>query len=308
VAVLNVAVPLADVDVNVHPAKAEVRFRRSGLVFSALQQAVRRTLTTHSPVPEMKTASASLSTRVIQPGRRPFWPSAPAGQAAAAPLLATPLASGGLSLGHGLDSVAPAAEPRPLAPREALPALRVLGQVQTTYIAAEGPDGVYLIDQHAAHERVLFEKALASSVSQPPEVQSLLEPATVELDPRQREMADSQAGLIAALGFQFEPFGGSSYLLRGVPSLLSEGDAGQSFVDVLDLMAEGGGFETWEERAAYSMACHGAVRTGKALSQQEMTELTRLLETCRQPHTCPHGRPTMIHLSSATLEREFGRR
>ena len=79
-------------------------------------------------------------------------------------------------------------------------------------------------------------------------------------------------------------------------------------MEVLDLMAEGGGFQSWEERAAYSIACHGAIRAGKTLSQEEMSELVRQLEECQQPHTCPHGRPTMIHLSSSHLEREFGRR
>jgi DNA mismatch repair protein MutL len=192
-------------------------------------------------------------------------------------------------------------------PRKALPALRVLGQSQSTYIAAEGPDGVYLIDQHAAHERVLFERVRAETRSQQPQVQGLMEPATVDLDARQSELAESQAELIAGLGFLVEGFGGRTHILRGVPALLSNGDHSQSFLEVLDLMAEGGGFESWEERAAYSIACHGAIRAGKKLTQEEMTELTRLLELCEQPHTCPHGRPTMVHLSSAHLEREFGR-
>jgi DNA mismatch repair protein MutL len=193
-------------------------------------------------------------------------------------------------------------------PRSALPALRVLGQVQNTYIAAEGPDGVYLIDQHAAHERVLFERVRDESLSQASLSQSLMEPVTVPLDPRQTELLESQGALISSLGFSIEPFGGTSYILRGVPSLLTDSDPGQALIDVLDSMDEGGGFESWEERAAYSIACHGAIRASKTLTQQEMSELTRQLERCQQPHTCPHGRPTMIHLTSARLEREFGRR
>jgi DNA mismatch repair protein MutL len=192
-------------------------------------------------------------------------------------------------------------------PRTALPALRVLGQVQRTYIAAEGPDGVYLIDQHAAHERVLFERVRDGSLARAPASQSLMEPVTLTLDQRQGELLRSQGELVSALGFIAEPFGGATYVLRGVPSLLSEGHPGQALIDVLDTMAEGGGFESWEERAAYSMACHGAIRANMSLTQQEMSELTLQLETCKQPHTCPHGRPTMIHLTSARLEREFGR-
>ena len=110
------------------------------------------------------------------------------------------------------------------------------------------------------------------------------------------------------MGFQVEPFGGSAYILRGVSALIGQSDPARSFLDVLDLMSEGGGFESWEDRAAYSIACHGAIRAGKTLTTEEMAELGRQLEACEQPHTCPHGRPTMIHMSSARLEREFGRR
>jgi DNA mismatch repair protein MutL len=301
-AVVNIAVPHDEVDVNVHPSKTEVRFRQEGSVFSALQHAVRRTLTTHSPVPEVGPSSGSMSVRAGWPhAPSHYWPSRPTGQ----PLHPTRAAPADASASHGPAEAPDQAEP--LVPRNALPALRVLGQSQSMYIAAEGPDGIYLIDQHAAHERVLFERVRAETLSQGPQVQGLMEPATVELDPRQSELVESQAELIARLGFQVEGFGGRTYILRGVPALLPNGDPGQSFEEVLDLMADGGGFESWEERAAYSIACHGAIRAGKKLNHEEMTELTRLLEQCQQPHTCPHGRPTMIHLSSARLEREFGR-
>ena len=126
-----------------------------------------------------------------------------------------------------------------------------------------------------------------------------MEPVTIELDPSQSELLGSQEELITRLGFPVEAFGGRTYILRGVPGVLAEGDPAQSLTDVLDLMADGGGFDSWEDRAAYSIACHGAIRAGKTLSQQEMTELTRQLESCQQPHTCPHGRPTMVHLSVA---------
>jgi DNA mismatch repair protein MutL len=180
--------------------------------------------------------------------------------------------------------------------------------MQGTYVVAEGPDGMYLIDQHAAHERVVFERVRADAISRTPRVQSLLEPATVELDPRQMELVESQADAISATGFLVEQFGGQSALVRGVPAMLENGDPAKALTDVLDLMAEGGGFESWEERAAYSVACHSSIRAGKTLTFEEMSELARQLEECEQPNTCPHGRPTMVHLSSGQLEREFGRR
>jgi DNA mismatch repair protein MutL len=167
---------------------------------------------------------------------------------------------------------------------------------------------MYLIDQHAAHERIVFEKVKEEAESRTSEAQSLLEPVSVDLDPRQEELWAEQQDLIARLGFLVEPFGPQTYLIRGVPAHLADGNPGEKLRDVLDSMAEGGGFEAWIERAAYSVACHGAIRAGKILSREEMSELARGLEECDQPSTCPHGRPTMIHLSSSHLEREFGRR
>ena len=186
--------------------------------------------------------------------------------------------------------------------------LRVLGQVQSTYIAAEGPDGMYLIDQHAAHERVMFEQIKADAASSAPQSQSLIEPLTIELNPRQQELAHAHQHLFSSLGLLIEPFGGDVYILRGVPSILVEVDPVRAFIDMLDEMAQGGDVESWSDRAAYSLACHAAIRAGKVLTHGEMTALTRQLEQCQQPHTCPHGRPTIIHLSGSILEREFGRR
>lgn len=301
-AVVHITVPPDEVDVNVHPSKTEVRFRREGSVFSALQQAVRGVLVADVPVPTLEEQPAESSNQPAAPGHttplpaRPMWP---IGNPSVPIQSGTPGSSGD----HPASQLQ-----EPLLPRDALPALRVLGQVQGTYIAAEGPDGVYLIDQHAAHERVVFEKVLAQSAAAAPESQSLMEPAMVALDPRQSEMIASHGELVVGLGFMVEPFGDRTFIIRGVPALLSGNDPGQALVDVLESMAEGGGFESWQERAAYSMACHGAIRAGMTLGQQQMSELTRQLEGCNQSHTCPHGRPTMIHLTSARLEREFGRR
>ena len=192
--------------------------------------------------------------------------------------------------------------------KQALPALRVLGQAHNTYIIAEGPDGVYLIDQHAAHERVVFERIMVDAAAGAPQSQSLLEPLTIELNPRQQEIAEAQQHTFAELGLLIEPFGGNVYLMRGAPVILTDADPAKAFVDMLDEMAQGGDVESWSDRAAYSLACHSAVRAGKTLTYEEMAALTRQLEQCSQPHTCPHGRPTIIYMSAGHLEREFGRR
>ena len=305
-AVVNIALDYDEVDVNVHPSKTEVRFRKGDRVFSAIQQAVRHTLTTHSPVPEMRRAEPTYSgyTGTPRQPNRYFWPIEP---------FKPPAADRGGQDGEiALGSQGAAFEPvdgeKGYTHLEALPALRVLGQVQATYIAAEGPEGMYLIDQHAAHERVMFEWIKAEAAASMPQSQSLLEPLTVELNPRQQELLGAHQQIFAALGLLVEPFGGDVYILRGVPSVLANADPVKALVDMLDEMAQGGDVESWSDRAAYSLACHAAVRAGKIMSHEEMTALTRQLEECQQPHTCPHGRPTIIHLSASHLEREFGRR
>ena len=298
VAVIDVRLPLSEVDVNFHPGKSEVRFRDESAAFGAVQRTVRQALTLHSPVPEVSHTPA-MRPHAAPPPRGPaFWPVEPFKRDE--PVPAEPAGV------HGDEPPQPAEGP-PQRPRRALPALRVLGQVQSAYVAAEGPDGVYLIDQHAAHERVVFERVRSEAERRSPQSQSLLEPVLVELSPAHLELVERQSQVIAGLGIAIEPFGDGAYLLRGVPALLAGGDPAQALVDVLDTMAEGGGFESWEDRAAYSIACHGAIRAGMTLTADEMTELARQLEECGSPHTCPHGRPTMIHLSSSRLEREFGR-
>ena len=316
VAVLCVSVPFDEVDVNAHPAKAEIRFRRENRVFGAVQRAVRRTLTEQAPVPHIDQRAINRHPGSHPPAEpsvpRPsaFWPTAPF---AAATTPAAPVTGyhGIITPSDGASSTTsdqPAAPPAPTpTPGGALPILRVLGQVQNTYLIAEGPDGMYMIDQHAAHERVVFEQTLARAASGTPEVQSLLEPAVVELDPAGMELVKTRASAIAGMGFILETFGESAVIIRGVPPLLDQTDHAAALADVLDLMQDGGGFETWEERAAYSIACHGAIRAGKVLSRDEMQELIRQLEACAQPNTCPHGRPTMIHMSTYQLANEFGR-
>ena len=299
IAVVSIDVPYHEVDVNVHPSKTEVRIRDEGRVFAVLQRAVRETLVANLPVQELSTRQTTPSVGTAPTDPRSYWP-IPLPQDPATPDGATP----------GLPMQTDPAQPsqQPLIPHRALPALRVIGQIKTTYIAAEGPDGMYLIDQHAAHERVLFETIKEAARTGSPAVQGLMEPATVDLTPEQVEIVEAHRPSVNGLGFEFEEFGGSTFVLRGVPALLVSEDPPGALRDVLDLMAEGGGYESWEERAAYSLACHSAIRAGKVLTSRETEELVRQLEQCSQPHTCPHGRPTMIHLSQARLEEEFGRR
>jgi len=179
----------------------------------------------------------------------------------------------------------------------------VLGQLLSSYIVAEGPDGLYIIDQHAAHERIRFEQIKEQRTLQKLEVQGLLEAVTFEVTPQQDEVLKIHYEDLAEFGFSIEPFGDRTYLARSIPALLYEKDWMGVVREVLDSL----GKSNWVEGMTISMACHSAIRAGQTLTEAEMRELVRQLEQASNPHTCPHGRPTMIHLSSDKLSREFSR-
>jgi DNA mismatch repair protein MutL len=188
-----------------------------------------------------------------------------------------------------------------------LPVLRILGQLANTYIIAEGPDGLYLIDQHAAHERILYDRILAQWSQKEVEVQGLLQPITIEFSPREEETLKASGEFLAEFGFAIEPFGNRSYLIRTMPALMARANIIEIISALLDNLASKDNLNPWEEKIAQSLACHGAIRAGQQLSNEEMRELIKQLEQTKQPRTCPHGRPTMIHLNSHQLEKEFGR-
>ena len=185
--------------------------------------------------------------------------------------------------------------------------LRVIGQVMGSYIVAEGPDGLYLIDQHAAHERIVYEEVKRQRRRREVSRQGLLAPATFEVTPGQDEVLRARYGELADFGFDIEPFGDRTYLVRAVPELVSADDWSGMLRELLDALAGESGVD-FEEKVAISIACHRrAVRAGQVLSDSEMRALVRRLESTELPHTCPHGRPTLIHLSNGQLRRHFGR-
>jgi DNA mismatch repair protein MutL len=188
--------------------------------------------------------------------------------------------------------------------------LRLIGQVAATYLIAEGPDGLYLIDQHAAHERVLFEKLMAQHAQKLIASQTLLTPAAVHLRPDSARLLDEQLPLLKELGFQIDPFGPASFQVRAIPILFSGSDPAAALRAVVEefeedespLQAE------LEARLAARVCKRLAVKAGQVLSLDEQRSLLSDLEGCASPRTCPHGRPTMIHLSVDLLERQFGRK
>ena len=298
-AVVMVRMPPADVDVNVHPAKAEVRFRDGDAVFRAVQKAVRRTLLERSPVP-------------IAARPPTAWPDSPARwtedrRERLARLRPQPAGEQLRLQADKLDVEPPGRALTP--PGGRIPPLRVVGQVGATYIVAEGPQGMYLLDQHAAHERVLFERLLAERERAEVASQALLEPQPVELPPEAASLLEEHLEVLRDLGFQVEPFGGTTMLVRALPAIVAQTDPRQVLEDVAAALEAGdaplGG--TIEEAVARQVCKRAAVKAGQVLAQAEMEDLVRALERCASPRTCPHGRPTMIHLSVEQLAREFGR-
>jgi DNA mismatch repair protein MutL len=185
----------------------------------------------------------------------------------------------------------------------------VLGQSSNTYIVAEGQNGIFLMDQHAAHERVLYERIIGEMKKGKPSVQTLLEPVPVELSPEHEELVKDGATDLKAYGYTLDVFDGQSYVLRAVPAIFRRGDPVEALLEVLEMTRRDGvSMGGPQEALAASIACHGSVRAGMSLSYEEMREIINLLEKADNPHTCPHGRPTMLHLSSQNLERQFGRR
>ncbi len=316
IVVLFLEMDPAKVDVNVHPTKAEVRFREPGKAFRAVQHAVRTALVENSPIPE------------IAPD---VWESKPVPSAEQAILPPKPPPAVDVQIPLDLPR---SGEETPLAPREPespprwnapaepsprrekaetaekLPPLRVVGQVAATYIVAEGPDGLYLIDQHAAHERILYEQMMQERAAGAIASQGLLQPVPVDIDPLDAAIVAENLNTLKRLGFDLEPFGENTFLLRGVPTVLQRQDPVQALAEVARGLSQGRNLvEKEREEALIRIVCkRAAVKGGQVLSQKEMEALVRQLEETRSPRTCPHGRPTVLVVSANSLEKLFGRR
>ena len=287
-----------DVDVNVHPAKAEVRFKNQDRVFSFVQRAARRTLLAYAPVPSVAPV---------------LWGSAsvPSRQVGLDWSMANDVERQTLNV-EGLPS-------NPQTPTEAenvqrstlnLPLMRLIGQIGQTYIVAEGPDGLYLIDQHAAHERVLFEKLMAQHDQRKIPSQSLLSPVIVQLPPQSTNLLISQLPTLQHFGFDVEEFGGNSFQVRAIPTLFAGADPAAALRALVeDFEEDESPLQNEIEAKLAGRVCKRlAVKAGQTLSAEEQRALLADLESCESRRTCPHGRPTMIHLSVDMLERQFGRR
>ena len=295
-AAIFVEIAPEEVDVNVHPAKAEVRFRNQDKIFSFVQRAVRRGLLAYSPVPQV--APSLWGTRNESSQQVGLdW-----------------------TIGHDHQLTVEREEQsavsgQPVMSNEPstisqIPLLRLIGQIGSTYLVAEGPDGLYLIDQHAAHERVLFEKLMVQHEQKKIPSQSLLTPAVVTLPPHSAKALESQLSVLVHFGFEVEEFGTNTFQIRALPSLFAGSDPSVALRAIVeDFEEDESPLQNEIEKKLAARVCKRmAVKGGQTLSVEEQRALLSDLERCDSPRTCPHGRPTMIHLSVEMLERQFGRK
>jgi DNA mismatch repair protein MutL len=308
------------VDVNVHPAKAEVRFRDPGLVRGLIIGGLRHALAGAGHRAATTVATAALGG--FRPGGAPHQPSA-AGFSAWRMGGWTPAAAAAQAL-PGLSEVSARVEPETAYPGVAEPAPAAVvfdpvdfplgaarAQVHETYIVAQTRDGIVVVDQHAAHERLVYERMKTQMAEGGVVRQALLLPEVVELDPAEAERVAARADELAALGLVVEPFGPGAVLVRETPALLGETDAAGLIRDIADDLTENGQALALKERledVCSTMACHGSVRAGRRLTAAEMNALLRQMEATPHSGQCNHGRPTYVELKLADIERLFGRR
>ncbi len=334
---LFIELPAAEVDVNVHPMKTEVRFRQSGRIFELVYSVLRERLkdqtcseialkvnadeTDESPsLPTPSLGSTACDVGVSTAGG-PILPPSPipddaADQASSRPLrlVADPVNGAtqfplGLGFLHGSNPHDLEPIPATTRPVPQYSSLRVVGQLFAGFIALEGDDEFILVDQHAAHERVTFERLRAELRAGAIQVQPLLTPIVFELNPSRAAPTIAALPELRVMGFEVEPFGPTTVLLKGTPAVFGATDGRQLFSDFLDSIGESGlrlhevELENWLK----TIACHGSLRIGRALDMREISSLLEQLDRTEFKTNCPHGRPVHIEFRRTQLERMFRR-
>jgi DNA mismatch repair protein MutL len=324
---LFVELPAEEVDVNVHPMKTEVRFRRSGHLFELVYSVLRERLKDQTsggvapgpaleaseqpePAPPVSAHASAASATIIQNG-------SPGGEFEQ-PLrlipdsIVTRFAQVPLGLGLGCTNGgfrnSDATPETRLVPHYS--SLRLVGQLFAGFIALEGDDGLILVDQHAAHERVTFERLRAEYRNGGIRVQPMLAPIPFELNPGRAAQAMAAVPELRAMGFEVELFGAAALLLKGAPAVFAPADCGKLLSDMLDSMGESGfrlHGEGMMEEWLKTLACHGSLRVGRVLDAREISSLLEQLDRTEFKTNCPHGRPVHVEFRRAQLERMFRR-
>jgi DNA mismatch repair protein MutL len=308
--------PPQDVDVNVHPHKTEVRFVQPDLVHAVVREAIQRGLSrTAISVPSVAGTESAATSALVTPAR-PMMPqewspplAADMGGVRPSTLDPHPLSATGLPT----PQIAPIApEPSPLKPSPLVPShqLRPLGQIHHSFIVADGPDGLYLFDQHALQERILYEVLKAGFRAEDVPRQHLLFPTTIELTPAAMLWFEEFREILERIGFEAEPFGGTTVVLRTVPAVLAEYPYVEIYRDTFAALAATGRASPYDEiveAMLASLACHDAIKINRPLDLSEMRRLLDDFAKVGAPVTCPHGRPLALTIPVNELRRRFHR-
>ena len=294
VAVLFINIPFDQVDVNVHPTKHEIRFLEQKIVHNAVGKAVAEAL---------RLADESKWVPTFYPKEKPV-----AQQRVEEPVTRFNRKATGISgLKEQKDETA---EQAALWEKKSFADLRVIGQFHNTYILCEYGDGLVLIDQHAAHERVLFEQLKNRNSDSRKTGQRLLVPETIDFAYREAEIFTDLMPDFHSLGLEVEPFGGNTFVIKSVPAMLADRDIKPLLMEIVEKMIQIGfspGLENAIDQCLILVACHGAIRANQRLSDEQIKALMKQLDACDKPSNCPHGRPTWIRWSTKDLEKSFGR-
>lgn len=311
--VLNIELPFEKVDVNVHPRKMEVRFLYQNELFKIITTAVKKVLETEELSPSMSGEARSYwKTENIYKERKASLPPTQVAAPMQFDMPETPRQETNLP-----TPIQTERDHQPIqtsqAQSEEIPSLTPICQIANSYILASGEEGLVIIDQHAAHERVLYNKFLKQAQeeqSENPETQKLLVPVELELSLTESHLLKDNEMTLRSIGFEIEHFGGNTFHIHAVPTALIKSDVQTMVLEVIDDLKNGDPKKLKEPQhaAICYMACRGAIKFGDPLTHQEMVALIKQMDVQDQKYTCPHGRPTMINLTFAELEKRFGRK
>lgn len=316
------------VDVNVHPTKAEVKFSSEHEVHSAVHRAVNAALMAGAAAPTFTESGQRPAQPLRLTPEQPFEPAPRQGTMLARPPVDIRAFQEALAKrrevatsdadpfvwerGAGVpveESPVPEAD-FDAARTVALRSVKVIGQARNTYIVAQCDDGVLIIDQHVAHERVLFDRMLTSNEGRAPAMQGLVIPVTLSLSAKEAAIVGQRLDQLRQAGFQIEPFGGDTYVMRGSPASIKPGDAEAVLRDMISELVDLSITKhllVRAEQVLITACCKMAVKAGDPLSMEEMNQLVDDLLSCKNPFTCPHGRPIIVSLSNWELDRKFRR-
>lgn len=331
VAVIFIEISPKEVDVNVHPTKAEVRFRDPGWIHEAIKKTVLQAFekkVTLSEVPKRaddspsqlevkrETSDVERADEIRNAVKRSVekW-NGVGGQS-------NQFFTERKTVRADITAETPQCEPRPLPPSRLravsrpqqagyFQGMEILGQLRNTYLVCQSNEGLALIDQHAAHERIAFERLKKDWKNRSIQKQALLFPETLELSIKEAKEMERVLGMMSSLGFEIEPFGERAFITRALPAVLAKADPRAIVLDLLDALSEVGSAYTLEEKLDEVFArisCHAVIRAGKNLTLEEMKALLQLLDEADYPLTCPHGRPICVHITYEELEKMFGRK